>query len=39
MDWDSEEYGDKKREDEEFLWSTIKEYIHKYREREVKVTV
>ena len=39
MDRDSEEYREKKREAEDFLWSAIEEYIPNARERAVKGTV
>ena len=39
MDRDSEEYGGKKREVEEFLWGTTNEYVPNTREIAVKSTV
>ena len=39
MDWDSEEYREKKREVEEFLWSSIKVYIMNVRYRLMKGTL
>ena len=39
MYWDSEEYGEKKREAEDFLWNAFKESVPNNRDREVKLTL
>ena len=39
MYWDSEEYGEKKREAEDFLLIAIEEYVPNARERMVKGTL
>ena len=33
MDWNSEEYGEKKSEAEDFLWIYIEEYVPNAKER------
>ena len=39
MYWDSEEYGEKKREADDFLLIAIEEYVPNARERMVKGTL